>query len=281
MKIKFLGTAAAEAVPGVFCDCEICKKSRKEGGKNVRTRSQAIVDDKILIDLPAETYMHSIIHNIELSKIKTCIITHCHADHFYPAELWSRGIGPAPVIENKEPLTIYATKSGYQKAVSSVIEFGLDDCERVKTQKINPFEPFFAEGYKITPLKALHDPTTDPVIYLIEKDGKTLLYAHDTGFFPDETVEYLKKSGVKLDFATFDCCAAIFTDENYGEGGHLNLIGAKKMRDLLKSNGNITDNTVCVVNHFSHNAIPLHEELEKIAEKDGFIASYDGMEIEF
>ena len=55
MRIKYLGTAAAEGVPGIFCDCENCKRARKLGGKNIRTRSQAILDDTLLIDFPADT----------------------------------------------------------------------------------------------------------------------------------------------------------------------------------------------------------------------------------
>ena len=58
MKIQYLGTAAAEGIPAIFCECETCKKTRERGGKNIRTRSQALIDDKILIDLPADTYLH-------------------------------------------------------------------------------------------------------------------------------------------------------------------------------------------------------------------------------
>lgn len=76
MKIKYLGTAAAEGIPAVFCECENCKRSRELGGRNIRTRSQAIIDDTILIDFLADTYMHYLIRNIPLNKIKTCIITH-------------------------------------------------------------------------------------------------------------------------------------------------------------------------------------------------------------
>ena len=86
MRIKYLGTAAAEGVPGIFCDCENCKRARKLGGKNIRTRSQAILDDTLLIDFPADTYMHFLRFNLPLTKIKSCIITHSHMDHLYPVE---------------------------------------------------------------------------------------------------------------------------------------------------------------------------------------------------
>ena len=39
LKLQYLGTAAAEAFPGVFCHCETCAKARTLGGKNIRRRS--------------------------------------------------------------------------------------------------------------------------------------------------------------------------------------------------------------------------------------------------
>ena len=70
MKIKFLGTAAAEGIPALFCDCRVCQNARKVGGKEIKTRSQAIVDDKILIDFPADTYMHSLYGGLDLIGVR-------------------------------------------------------------------------------------------------------------------------------------------------------------------------------------------------------------------
>ena len=87
MNLKYLGTAAAEAVPAPFCECDICEKARQKGGNNIRTRSQAIVDGAILIDFPPDTYMHTLQNSIKLCKVSACIITHPHHDHLYPDEL--------------------------------------------------------------------------------------------------------------------------------------------------------------------------------------------------
>ncbi len=64
MKIRYLGTAAAEGIPAIFCDCEVCRKSRELGGRNFRTRSQAIIDDTLLIDFPSDTYAHFLNYNL-------------------------------------------------------------------------------------------------------------------------------------------------------------------------------------------------------------------------
>ena len=58
MKITYLGTAASEGLPAPFCTCEVCRRAREAGGKSVRTRSQALVDESLLIDFPPDTYLH-------------------------------------------------------------------------------------------------------------------------------------------------------------------------------------------------------------------------------
>lgn len=73
MKLQYLGTAAAEGIPAIFCECENCKRSRVLGGKNIRTRSQALVDDTLLIDFNADTYMHFLTYNVPLEKIKLAL----------------------------------------------------------------------------------------------------------------------------------------------------------------------------------------------------------------
>ena len=106
MKIQYLGTAAAEGIPAIFCECENCKKSRIAGGKNIRTRSQALIDDKLLIDFPADTYMHFLKYDVPLAKIKNCLITHSHSDHLYPQELPMRRKGFSHIKE-EFPLTFF------------------------------------------------------------------------------------------------------------------------------------------------------------------------------
>ena len=55
MKLKYYGTGAAEGIPAMFCSCDICEKSRAAAGRNIRTRSQAMVDDRLLMDFGPDT----------------------------------------------------------------------------------------------------------------------------------------------------------------------------------------------------------------------------------
>ena len=53
------------------------------------------------------------------------------------------------------------------------------------------------------------------------------------------------------------------------------------MKKRLEEIGVITDKTICVVNHFSHNNGQLYEDMQNHSEKFGILTSYDGMKLEF
>ena len=126
MKLKYLGTAAAEGVPALFCDCEVCQKSMKLGGKNIRTRSQAIIDNTLLIDFPPDTYWHFIQNNLPMDKIEHCIVTHSHQDHLYELDIFMRKKGFANFKEPHPPLNFYTGKDGFKK-ISKVINDAYKD----------------------------------------------------------------------------------------------------------------------------------------------------------
>ena len=44
MKINYLGTGAAERIPGIFCNCKLCKYAREKKGREIRTQTQLIID---------------------------------------------------------------------------------------------------------------------------------------------------------------------------------------------------------------------------------------------
>jgi phosphoribosyl 1,2-cyclic phosphate phosphodiesterase len=87
MKISYLGTAAGEAWPGVFCDCDLCRKARTLGGKNIRTRSQALINEDLLLDMPPDHYLHILYGGLEPGRVRTLLFTHSHSDHCYPNDL--------------------------------------------------------------------------------------------------------------------------------------------------------------------------------------------------
>lgn len=278
MKLQYLGTAAYEGIPSFFCECDACKEARKRGGKNLRTRTQAIVDDTVLIDFPADTYAHFLTYDIPLSKIKTCLITHSHSDHFYPADMVARQNGCFAHLESDAPLSIYSGEDGYKKTVEQLKKNNVSETE-VKAVFIKPFEPFEADGYTITALNANHGQDTSPYIFIIEKDDKVMLYGHDTWIFPDDTWEYLERFNKKFDLLSLDCTSCESPNEWHG---HMNVEQCMEVRERMCKMGLCRENTKYILNHFSHNGVPcLYEELSESVKKHNFEVSYDGMIVEF
>ncbi|MNJ02449.1 hypothetical protein D3C73_1624090 [compost metagenome] len=53
-----------------------------------------------------------------------------------------------------------------------------------------------------------------------------------------------------------------------------------EIRTQMLEQGSADQNTMFVINHFSHNGYTIHDELVPHAEKLGFITAFDGMIIE-
>ena len=269
MKITYLGTSAAEGFPAVFCNCRHCIDARKLGGKNIRTRSQAIINNDLLIDLPADTYSHFLNNGIQGDLIENLLITHSHGDHFYIGELEMRS-GAFAKNMRVPVLGIYCGQGVYDKLSEK-------NYANNEFNKIDVFTPVNVGNYRVTSFPANHFYSDDARFYLIEGE-KTILYAHDTGFFYDEVFGYLEENNVKLDLISMDCTNIDIPIEDIHP--HMGIENINRLVAKLTDMGVITDKTIRVINHFSHNARPIHHELEQRVKDYGYIVSYDGLTIE-
>lgn len=284
MKIRFLGTAAAEGIPALFCKCPRCEYARKVKGREIRTRSGAIIDGVLKLDFGPDSYRHMLDNDLNYADVHSVLITHSHEDHLLPTEFAFRKDGFAHLPENDPPMVVY----GNAKVGAMVAEH---PCDEVKFAEMRPFETVNLEGYTVSALQAVHCRTSnaetfpvtfegetiyrseDALFYLIEKDGKSILYAHDTDEFTPEDMEFLK--GKKIDLISLDCTNGGYQADYVGHmGGADNL----RMRDKLLAIGAADENTIFVANHFSHNGVGPMEQLQALM--PGFVISYDGLEIE-
>ena len=252
------------------------EKARKLGGKDFRTRSQAMVNDDLLIDFPADKYMHVLDYGLPLHKIANIIITHSHSDHLYVGDVLTRAPGFSNMGTDK-PLNIYGSSTVVKTLKSNQGICNIAEKGYLSINQLNVFEKVNIDGYDITPLAADHQNEAEAFIYLIEKDGRTILYAHDTGLFPEETMKYFEENKTHIDFATFDCCYSL----RHCTSGHMGFDEVMIMQKRLENVGVMDKNTVCCINHFSHNNGELYEDMREYASKYGYLTSYDGMEVEF
>ncbi len=277
MEIQYLGTAAAEGWPALFCRCEICKRAREVREKELRTRTQAVIDGSLLIDFPPDTYAHALANRMDLGKIRHLLVTHSHMDHFFPAELIHRH---EHFGHNAQGILHVYGNEAVEKAFYDAVLIDrfrvhpLDDA--VHFVKIAPFEDFMADGYHIIPVPADHDKRETCLIYIIEKEGTCLLYGHDTGMnLSREAWECI--FGHKYSLISLDATMG----RKQIDGYHMGLPDDIAFAKLLEEHGCADGQTVKVINHFSHNGEMTHEQLEAFAQEHGMAAAYDGMKVVF
>ena len=282
MKLTYIGTAAAEAIPALFCRCSFCENARKVRGKELRRRSGAIINDDLMIDFSPDAYTGTLSLGIRLDKIKYLLFTHSHSDHFCVHELEFRMDPPFAVLPKDEPdLQVFGNKN-IEAGIEAV--FGKNFTGRgFDFNFVPPYKPFQIGRYTVTPLSVHHCLPEDAYIYLIECDGVSLLYGNDTGMLIPSTFDYLK--GRKLDIVSLDCTLG----HSPYETGHMGFAANLKVKKVLEENGCVKDDTVFVSHHFSHNGLRAdepgdidwtYENFMEMAKPHGFIMSYDGLVIE-
>ncbi len=273
MKINYLGTAAFEGVPALFCSCDVCEEARKLGGKNYRTRSQALINEDLLIDFNADTYTHFHYSKFDLRKVDSCLITHSHCDHFYvdDIEMARRDF----IWQYNKTLHFY----GGSTACRQISDFALRPWNQgvFDARVVYDGEVFTAGNYEVLALRANHDPASSPLIYAISDGKKRMLYGNDTHLLFDSNYEHLKKFG-HLDLVSLDCTGMI---QHGWTSSHMTLELVLEVFDRMKKEGIIDDTTIKVVNHFSHNGGINHDAFSEICKQYGIIVAYDGLEIEF
>jgi len=268
MKVLLTGTGAADGVPAFFADSDVSEYARIHRGKEVRSRASAVVDDVVRIDFPADTLAQIHRFGLRAKDWKAILITHSHDDHFAVKELQyflppfvPLGI-PRPVIcGNETVLTILA------EAFAGTEGFSNKSLKLFLTEEIC--------GYQVTPIRAYHKLDEESLNFLIRKDGKTLLYATDTGYYHEETWEFLEDWN--LDAVVMECTDG-FTPTEYW--GHLSCEDFLRVVEKMHRLGCVSENTKFVTTHHAHTGMATHKSLEEFFLPHGIGVGYDGMLLE-
>ena len=279
MNIHFLGTAAAEGVPALFCYCEVCETARKEKGHNIRTRFQIAVNDDLLIDFPPDTYLHVLEQGLDLGRITDILITHSHEDHIFVPDMTYRmdgycGKRPEGRINLYTNSEVHEKTELYLKSMNCVQAF--DEVFRMETMEL--FQEYTVGSYTVYALLADHNPSEHCYFYIVrDRAGKAALFAHDTGYFPQKSWEFLQHLDLQFDVVSLDCTCGFLDSDRI----HMGMSCCAKVKQRLADMKRTHDKTVFIANHFSHNGLRGNDkELEAYADRYGFIPAYDGLRLE-
>jgi phosphoribosyl 1,2-cyclic phosphate phosphodiesterase len=280
MKLIFLGTAASEGYPNAFCGCANCEQARSLGGPSLRKRSSVLINDELLIDLGPDLMAAAQLHGVSLANIRYCLQTHEHEDHLDPAHLVSRS--QYCRVYGTPHLHFYASAGACRKIARAlgrrVGEQGLFD-PQVSTQlnltahAVEPFQHFAVGPYAVTSLLAAHAPDLTALLYLIEQDQRTLLYATDTGEIPEATWQALRERRPRINLVVMDHTFGLADRVT----GHMNWQQFVEQIARLHREDLLADDARIFAHHLAHHSNPPHPALVEFAAQHGYDVAYDGL----
>jgi adenosylcobinamide kinase/adenosylcobinamide-phosphate guanylyltransferase len=246
VRIRVLGSGAADGWPNPWCACASCTAARDQGVH--RNQTSVLLDDTVLVDLGPATAAHG----ADLSGVRLVLVTHRHVDHHFGMawvwRTWAEGPGPLTVL-----------------APPSVLEQAGDALDGVTATAVRPGEEHEAHGYRVRALQANH-PDDSVLFEVTGPDGGRLLYATDTGVLPEETVEAVRDRG--FDVVLLELAGTPIPS-------HLTLERWPEQVERLRAVGAVTAGTAVRAIHVGHHNPP-PDELDRRLAVLGAAAVHDG-----
>lgn len=268
MKLTLLGTGAAEGIPAFYSDTRVSKHARENRGKDIRSRTAAIIDDVIKLDLGPDTWYQLTQQGLDARDWIALLVTHNDDDHFSIDEL-QYAVYPFNDMEFFG-FPIY----GNQNVCRRIIERYPNWPFEVTMTK--SFQRVCISEYCVTPLEANHKHDEDSHNFLIQDEQSVFLYGTDTGVWFEPTWEYLQS--VKLNCLVLECSEGL-NPTPYN--GHLDVKEFLAVIERLHRLGTIDSKTKVITTHHSHNGNATHDELLEIFTPHGITVGYDGLTVEF
>ena len=273
MKIKVLGSAAAEGIPALWCECKMCRAARKNGGRDIRRRTSYLIDDDTIVDFGPDAFFQCVDFNIDLQRVKRVLFTHSHADHMNAPDLVYRKRGFSSVSGK---IRVFGNEVVMKKIpVLTGLSFGE---LMIEPRIVRALEKITDGDMAIYPLEANHcgeSAGEQALNYIIERKSKRVLIANDTGWWPAKS--WARARRFKLDAAFIESTCALRPTHIDCREGHLGANAAVAFRDRLVETGALSVRTPVFVNHFSHNGLALHGDLCGFFKPHGIRVAYDGL----
>lgn len=247
MKIMFIGTGAADY------------DWSKYGQPGISGSTATLIDGRLLIDCGPTAAAALERFGADPSKITDIVVTHGHGDHFSLDSLKRITSGREGRIQLFGTPQVCAKAEGFCRV--HPVDYG---------------SRFQAGGYEFLTLPANHTVTDifeKTFLYLISGQGRTLLYALDTAWFP--TLAYRLLGKTYLDGVIWDATMSRPGDWRIFE--HTDPVMFAMMRKTLTENGNIDERTRIWFDHRARTLWPADPaEQETIARREKVALAHEG-----
>ena len=261
MEILFLGTGAAD------WPAETSSQGDERGLD--RRRTSVLVDGEILIDPGPDVPEALQTFGADPARITSVLISHSHGDHFSADTL--------KLLADLHPIDVYGD-GGYLWKLPDHANLTFHPVEQRKSLQL----PFGT----LTPLYASHvveDTEETCLHYVLERNGKTLLYATDGAWYTQRTWSDMGRH-------FYNC---IILDATFGDDTrryripargilfcHNGLSMVRHICESFRDRTKCTDeNTVYVADHLARHYYPDIETARAAFEPMGAVAAYDGLRL--
>lgn len=285
----FLGTGAAELIPNPFCGCRVCQNARASGDpREVRRKSALLLDTHTLIDAGADVSAACGVYGRSMTELKNLFITHMHSDH------WDLSTMENLLMCQTEPphINLYMSVPAL-KGLKAWWQANLAACTYNDVEKqyqryrhllsftaVEPYQYSRTEdGLCFSAVKTNHHAEfrgETALNYVFERNGRSMLYACDTGLYCDENYEFLSEK--HLDILVLE--GTFGPQEKPLDIGHMTCRSTAIMLDRLSGAGAIDSHTKIYLSHIGHRMT--HAECSHWLRElwgENAVPAYDGMEV--
>ncbi len=240
MKLKFLGTGAADW------------NGPDETGQ-LRRLTSTLIDERLLIDVSRGAL--EMIPDVRL--VSDVLFTHSHSDHFN-----------IDALKSLAPCRVYAHESWAGEIRG----------EGLAVTPLRIGAPVSVSGYDILPMPSNHSTERayeTTLHYLIEKDGKRMLYATDGAWLLNK--EHRLLGNTVLDAVVFDATIGDGHEGDWRVFEHNSLDMIRIMVCTMRKSGRLKKDGKVFLTHFARTLHPSQSELEEKL-TPAFTVCFDGFE---
>lgn len=289
MRFTFLGTSAGEQFPGFWCRCEICEKARRLGGRNIRSNSCAHLGPDCMIDFTHWAIDQARRFEVPILETQYLLATHSHEDHLSPDVLSWRGMNPRqelPVRQEEWRQLVGPRFSelpvlhvwGNECVLARLRPGGVDpdpERQRIELHEITYNQTFRAGDMTCHTLKANHQDRRGvcALNLIIEREGKTILYLLDTGWFFEETLARI--GDFRYDLVVMEGTFGLGMDA----AEHMNFDKVERTYAHIQERGLLREGAPFCVSHLAPHWTPVHDEIAPVMAEKGIAIAYDGMAV--
>jgi phosphoribosyl 1,2-cyclic phosphate phosphodiesterase len=295
MRITFLGTGAAESFPALFCNCKVCGRARDLGGRNLRCRSSALVNEDLLVDYGPDTSPQCIRFNVDLTKVKDILITHSHQDHLYMQDVRHRkwdsrqggSLGMVTLWGNPDSIEMFneqmrdvlmeefgQRKNAIRPTREEAIE-ELGDYLLMQTRVIEPHQSIDVGRYKIHTIHAHHKEPELSLNFIIDDGNTRFLYGNDTSIWEAAEWSFIESLGITMDVVALDCTVGLGLP-----GGHHSNESFLATHEEFVTRGLLSPGARFFAHHFSHQWNLVHDDIVAFMKPHGVEVTFDGLVVE-